>query len=317
MSKIDVLVVWPNRPEQMQMLADTYELHRYYQASTEDKTAMIDAVGDKIRAVVTTHGGGFEPSLLAQLPNLEIVCSSSVGLDTICVEACQKRGIPVTNTPDVLTDDVADMAMMLTLATLRRMLPSVDWIQSGNWVEKGMMPLNTSLKGKTLGIVGLGRIGKAIAARAEAFGMNVSYFSRQVKIDVDYRHYDDLIALAKDVDILAPVIPGGVATEGLISREVLSALGEDSYFINVSRGSVVDESALVELLEQRAIKGAGLDVFVDEPNVPQALLSMDHVVLQPHCASGTFETRGAMAQLVVDNLAAHFANKPLLTPVVL
>jgi lactate dehydrogenase-like 2-hydroxyacid dehydrogenase len=294
MSKIDVLVVWPNRPEQMQVLADTYELHRYYQASTEEKTAMIDAVGGKICAVVTTHGGGFEPSLLAQLPNLEIVCSSSVGLDTICVDTCHERGISVTNTPDVLTDDVADMAMMLTLATLRRMLPAVDWIQSGNWIEKGMMPLNTSLKGKTLGIVGLGRIGKAIAARAEAFGMNVSYFSRQVKTDVDYRYYDDLITLAKDVDILAPVIPGGVATEGLISSEVLSALGEDSYFINVSRGSVVD-------------------VFVDEPNVPQALLSMDHVVLQPHCASGTFESRGAMAQLVVDNLAAHFTDKPLLT----
>lgn len=317
MSKIDVLVVWPNRPEQMQMLADTYELHRYDLASVEEKAAMIDAVGDKIRAVATTHGGGFDETLLAQLPNLEIVCSSSVGLDTICVEACHKRGIPVTNTPDVLTDDVADMAMMLTLATLRRMLPAVDWIQSGHWVEKGMMPLNTSLKGKTLGIVGLGRIGKAIAARAEAFGMNVSYFSRQAKTDVDYRHYDDLITLAKDVDVLAPVIPGGPATEGLISREVLNALGEDSYFINVSRGSVVDEKALVDLLEQRAIKGAGLDVFVDEPNVPKALLSMDHVVLQPHCASGTYETRAAMAQLVVDNLAAHFAGKPLLTPVIL
>lgn len=317
MSKIDVLVVWPNRPQQMQMLADTYELHRYDLASVEEKAAMIDSVGDKIRAVATTHGGGFDETLLAQLPNLEIVCSSSVGLDTICVEACHKRGISVTNTPDVLTDDVADMAMMLTLATLRRMLPAVEWIQSGNWVEKGMMPLNASLKGKSLGIVGLGRIGKAIAARAEAFGMSVSYFSRQAKTDVDYRHYDDLVALAKDVDVLAPVIPGGPATEGLISREVLSALGEDSYFINVSRGSVVDEQALVELLEQRAIKGAGLDVFVDEPNVPQALLSMDHVVLQPHCASGTYETRAAMAQLVVDNLAAHFAGKPLLTPVIL
>lgn len=316
MSKIDVLVVWPNRPEQMQMLADTYELHRYDLANEAEKSAMIEAVGHKIRAVATTHGGGFNDTLLAQLPNLEIVCSSSVGLDTICVQACHERGIPVTNTPDVLTDDVADMAMMLTLTTLRRMLPGVAWIKSGNWVEKGMMPLNTSLRGKTLGIVGLGRIGKAIAARAEAFGMNISYFSRQAKTDVRYRHYDDLIALAKDVDVLAPVIPGGAETEGLISRDVLSALGEDSFFINVSRGSVVDEAALVELLEQRAIKGAGLDVYVDEPNVPQALLAMDHVVLQPHCASGTFETRAAMAQLVVDNLAAHFADKPLLTPVV-
>lgn len=315
MEKIDVLVVWPNRPEQMKMLEQTYRLHRYDQASVEEKEVMLREVAPKIRAVVTTHGGGFEASLLERLPNLEIVCSSSVGLDTICVGACHARGIPVTNTPDVLTDDVADMGMMLLLATLRRMLPAVEWIKSGNWVEKGMMPLNTSLKGKTLGIVGLGRIGKALARRAEASGIRVCYYGRRPQPDVDYRHYDDLVALARDVDILAPVIPGGADTEGLISREVLSAIGPQGYFINISRGSVVDESALVELLEQGRIAGAGLDVFVDEPHVPPALLDMDNVVLQPHCASGTVETRGAMAQLVVDNLAAHFADKPLLTAV--
>ncbi len=315
MSKIDVLVVWPNRPAQMQHLDDSYQLHRYDLASESGKEDMLNKVGDKIRAVVTTHGGGFDKQLLDRLPNLEIVCSSSVGLDTICVNDCHSRRIPVTNTPEVLTNDVADMAMMLILTTLRRMLPAVDWIHSGNWVEKGMMPLNTSLTGKKIGIVGLGRIGKAIAHRAEAFGMQVCYYSPRVKDDVYYRHYDNLVELARDVDILAPVIPGGPQTQGLINREVLSALGSSSYFINVSRGSVVDEPVLVELLKEGAIAGAGLDVFSDEPNVPKALLEMDNVVLQPHCASGTVETRGAMAQLVVDNLAAHFAGKSLLTPV--
>jgi len=312
---IDLLVVWPNRPEQMKMLDETYRLHRYDLASAEDKEAMLREVGSKIRAVVTTHSGGFESSLLDRLPNLEIVASSSVGFDTLCVDACRARGIPVTNTPDVLTDDVADMAMLLLLATLRRLLPGVEWIKSGNWIDKGMMPLNTSLKGKKLGIAGLGRIGKAIARRAEASGIEVSYYGRRPQQDVTYRYYDDLVALARDVDILAPVVPGGPETEGLISREVLSALGPSGYFINISRGSVVDEAALVELLKQGALAGAGLDVFVDEPHVPAELLDMDNVVLQPHCASGTVETRGAMAQLVVDNLAAHFAGKPLLTPV--
>lgn len=314
MSKIDVLVVWPNRPEQMKQLAQDYHLHRYDLANVDEKVNMIAAVGDRIRAVVTTHGGGLSADLVAQLPNLEIVCCSSVGVDTLCIDECAARGIPVTHTPDVLTDDVADMAMMLTLTTLRRFLPAVAWIKSGAWVTQGMMPLNTSLKGKKVGIVGLGRIGSAIAKRAEAFGMEVCYFARQPKADVPYTYYDFLPRLAKEVDILMPVIPGGRDTEGLINRDVLRELGPEGYFINISRGSVVDEIALVELLATKAIAGAGLDVFADEPNVPPALLTMEHVVLQPHCASGTFETRGAMAQLVVDNLAAHFAGHPLLTP---
>lgn len=314
MSKIDVLVVWPNRPEQMKQLAQDYHLHRYDLANVDEKAHMIDTIGDRIRAIITTHGGGLSADLVAKLPNLEIVCCSSVGVDTLCIDDCFARGIPVTHTPDVLTDDVADMAMMLTLTTLRRFLPAVDWIKSGAWVAQGMMPLNTSLKGKKVGIVGLGRIGKAIAKRAEVFGMEVCYYGRKAQADVNYPYYDSLLCMAKDVDILMPVVPGGPETEGLINRDVLQELGPQGYFINISRGSVVDEKALVELLQAKAIAGAGLDVFVDEPNVPEALLTMDHVVLQPHCASGTFETRGAMAQLVVDNLAAHFAGQPLLTP---
>lgn len=313
MEKIDVLVVWPNRPEQMQMLDETYRLHRLDQA--EDPEALLQEVAPRIRAVVTSHGGGFKPSLLERLPNLEIVASSGVGTDTLCVEACRARGIPVTHTPDVLTDDVADMGMMLLLATVRRLLPAERWIREGHWEARGMMPLNTSVTGKRLGIVGLGRIGKAVARRAEAFGLEVRYFGRRQQAGVAYPFYDDLVELARHVDILLLAVPGDTGTGGLVNAEVLQALGPKGYLVNVARGSVVDEPALVRALQDGVIAGAGLDVFVDEPRVPAALLDLENVVLQPHCSSGTVETRGAMAQLVVDNLAAHFAGRPLLTPV--
>lgn len=314
MSQIDILVVWPNRPKQMLQLSNTYQLHRYDLASDAEKEAMLASVGHRIRAVVTSHGGGFSAELLQRLPNVEVVCSSSVGLDTLCVEACQARGIAVTHTPDVLTNDVADMAIMLILATLRRLIPAADWIKNGHWERQGMMPLNTTLTNKTLGLVGMGRIGKAIATRAQAIGLQVCYYARQAKPEMSFPFYGDLQKMAANVDILAPVVPGGAGTKHLIDRAVLAALKPTSYVINISRGSVIDETALVECLQQGNIAGAGLDVFDDEPHVPSPLLAMDNVVLQPHCASGTVETRDAMAQLVVDNLAAHFAGKPLLTP---
>lgn len=315
MSKIDVLMVVPCRPEQQAELEARYQLHRYDLADVAGKEQMLAEHGEKIRAVITTHSGGFPESLLARLPNLEIVSVASVGYDTLCIDACAKRNIPVTNTPDVLTNDVADMALMLTLATVRRLLPGLDWIHSGKWQSQGMMSLNTSLTSKRVGIVGLGRIGKAIASRCEAFGLVPSYYGRRQYEDVSYPWYSDLKSLAENVDIMIVAVPGGADTKGMISKEVLLALGPKGYFINIARGSVVDEEALVEVLSKRQIKGAGLDVLVDEPNVPEALLTLDNVVLQPHCASGTEETRGAMSQLVVDNLAAHFAGKPLLTAI--
>jgi len=313
MEKIDALVVWPNRPEQMKVLDEVYRLHRLDLA--EDPELLLQEVAPRIRAVVTSHGGGFKQSLLERLPNLEIVASSGVGTDTLCVEACRERGIPVTHTPDVLTDDVADMGMLLLLATVRRLLPAERWIRDGYWEARGMMPLNTSVRGKRLGIVGLGRIGKAVARRAETFGLQVSYYGRRPQPDVAYPYYDDLAGLARDVDILLLAVPGDTGTQGLVSADVLQALGPSGYLINVARGAVVDEPALVQALQDGTIAGAGLDVFVDEPRVPAALLDLENVVLQPHCSSGTVETRGAMAQLVVDNLAAHFAGRPLLTPV--
>ncbi|TYL48934.1 2-hydroxyacid dehydrogenase [Marinomonas sp. IMCC 4694] len=315
MSVIDVLVMVPCRPEQFALLEQRYRLHRYDLADSAGKTHILEQFASSIRAVITTHTGGFPEALLDRLPNVEIVAVASVGFDTVCIDACEKRSVAVTNTPDVLTDDVADMALMLLLNTVRRLLNGVDWIRSGRWQRQEVMPLNTSLTGKRVGIVGLGRIGKAIAHRCEAFGLLVCYYGRREQEAVTYAWYSDLTEMAENVDVMMVVVPGGIQTQGLISKKVLKALGKDGYFINVSRGSVVDEDALIEALESGDIKGAGLDVFANEPYVPARLLALDNVVLQPHCASATEETRGAMSQLVVDNLAAHFAGQALLTKV--
>lgn len=312
-SKPDVLVVAPIRPEQMKVLDKTYTLHRYDLA--DDRDAFLDNVGPKIRAVVAGAGAPVRQALLDRLPNLEIVCAGSVGVDAIDVEACKARGVPVTNTPDVLTDDVADLAMALTFDTLRGYSRGERWVREGRWKREGAMPLTTRLHGKLLGIVGLGRIGKAIAARAESFGMEIAYHGRRAQEGVTYRYYDTLTALARAADVLMLSCPGGEATRNLVSRDVLEALGTYGHIVNISRGSVIDEPALIEFLKERRIAGAALDVFASEPDIDGAFLTLDNVVLQPHVGSATVETRGAMAQLVVDNLAAHFAGKPLLTPV--
>lgn len=313
MSKPEVLVVWPNRPEQMRILEQRYRLHRLDLAADPD--ALIVEVAGKVRALVTSHGGGLTAALVDRLPNLEMVASSGVGTDSLCVEHCRARGVAVTNTPDVLTDDVADMGLLLLLATLRRLLPAVRWIEQGHWHSLGAMSLSTTVRGKKLGILGLGRIGKAVAQRAEVFGLEVSYCGRSVQPGSAYTYYEDLIAMARDVDILLLAVPDTEQTRGLITADVLQALGAHGYLINIARGSVVDEPALISALQKGVIAGAGLDVFAAEPNVPDELLLLENVVLQPHCGSATVETRGAMAQLVVDNLEAHFAGKPLITPV--
>jgi lactate dehydrogenase-like 2-hydroxyacid dehydrogenase len=312
-TKPDVLVVAPNRPDQMKMLDEAYTLHRLYKA--QDREALLNEVAPIIRAVVTGGRAGFKKEMLEQLPNLEIVAANGVGVDSIDVEECRARGIPVTNTPDVLTDDVADMGMALTYATLRGFARGERWVREGRWKNEGMMPLATCIKGKVLGIIGLGRIGKAIAARAESFGMEVRYNGRRAQADVAFRFYDDAVALARDADVLLLACPGGEATRNLVSNDILEALGPTGHLVNISRGSVVDEPALLEALQNNRIAGAGLDVYENEPRIDEAFFPLDNVVLQPHCASATVETRDAMAQLVVDNLAAHFAGKPLLTAV--
>jgi lactate dehydrogenase-like 2-hydroxyacid dehydrogenase len=287
-----------------------YTLHHLWRAT--DRDALLASL-PRITAAVTSGGVGATRELLGRLPQLEILACFGVGVDAIDLAYAAQRGIRVTNTPDVLTDDVADLALGLMLATARRIVEADRYVRSGAWL-RGPMPLNMRMHGKRLGIAGMGRIGQAIAARATAFNMSVAYHGPRPK-DVPHRYEPDLVALARSVDFLVAACPGGAATRGLISREVIEALGAKGIFINIARGSVVDEPALVDALVNGRLAGAGLDVFADEPRVPEALLELDHVVLQPHQASATHETRAAMGQLVLDNLAAHFSGRPLLTPV--
>lgn len=312
MSRPDVLVVWPIRPDQMAELDRVYTLHRLDEA--KDKVSFLNGCAASIRAAVTTGGYGFGADLLDQLPNLEVVGSSGVGVDKIDVAACRARGVPVTNTPDVLNDDVADLGFGLVIACLREMPQGFAYVTSADWGRKGMMHLTTTLTGKTIGIVGLGRIGREIADRARAFKMKVAYTGRN-RQDVPFDYVPDLVDLARRSDVLMLTVPGGSATQNLIGPPVFEALGPKGWFVNMSRGSVVDEPALVAALKAGTIRGAGLDVYWNEPNPDPELVALPNVVHYPHHSSGTVETRAAMSQLVVDNLAAHFAGKPLLTPV--
>lgn len=311
--KPDVIVVYPTLPRQMKMLEEAYTLHRYDLAAEREK--LLQDVGPRCAAMVTNGHFPLDRAFIAKLPALKMVACSSVGYDTIDVGALTEKGIRFTNTPDVLTDDVADTAVMLMLAARRRLIVGDRYVRSGEWGRKGMMALTSRTAGSRVGIVGLGRIGQAIASRCAALKQDIAYFGRSRKLDVSFRYFDDLVALASWADVLIAVTPGGPDTQGLISAEVLHSLGPKGTFINVSRGTVVDEPALVEALQTGKLGAAGLDVYLNEPNPDPAFAAMDNVVLYPHHASGTVETRDAMAQLVVDNLAAYFAGKPLLTPV--
>lgn len=309
----DVLVVFPLRPRAMEQLEASYRLHHLWQAQDQDQ--LLRDVGSSVRAIVTTGERGASAALIDRLPALEIVACFGVGIDAIDRAACARRAIPITNTPDVLTEDVADMGLVLMLAVLRDIRGGDLWVREGRWRIEGPMPLTVRAGGKRLGILGLGRIGKALARRAEAIGMTVAYHGRRRQPDVPYPYHASLVDLARDVDVLTLTCPGGAETRGLVTAAVLDALGPQGWLVNIARGSVCDEPALVQALVERRIAGAALDVFADEPNVPEALLALDNVILQPHAASATVETRDAMAQLVVDNLAAHFAGRPLLTVV--
>ena len=310
--KPDLLLLCPLFPATMAQLASAYTVHRYYQAA--DKEAFVSGLADRVTAAATAGHAGMSVALMGKFPKLEIISCFGVGVDGIDVPAARKLGIAVTNTPDVLTECVADNALALVLATMRRTVFNDKFVRAGSWLE-GNAPLADKVSGNRMGIIGLGRIGKAIAKRAEAFGMKVAYHSRNRPSGVTYDYYDTPLQLARDVKILVVACPGGKETERIVSSEVIAALGSDGYLINVSRGSTVDEPALVDALVNGRLAGAGLDVFVEEPKVPEALFKLDNVVLQPHVSSGTHWTRAAMGQLVVDNLAAYFASRPLLTQV--
>ncbi|MBK4216013.1 2-hydroxyacid dehydrogenase [Paracoccus caeni] len=313
--KPDVLVAYPLRPRQMAELERLYSLHRLDLAAPEDREAVLAKAGPVCTAMVVNGHVTVDRAFLDQLPNLRLAACSSAGFDQMDLPEMTRRGIRLTNTSDALVDDVADMALTLMLAARRRLIEADAYVRSGEWGRQGMFPLTTSAKGKRAGIVGLGNIGKAIARRCEVLGMEIGYSGRSQKAGVDHAYFADPVALADWADVLLIATPGGAGTEGLISAAVIDALGPEGTLINISRGTVVDEAALIAALQAGRIASAGLDVYLDEPNPDPVLTALPNVVVYPHHASGTEETRDAMAQLTLDNLAAFFAGKPVLTPV--
>jgi lactate dehydrogenase-like 2-hydroxyacid dehydrogenase len=311
--KPEILQIAPMLPSVEAALAEPYAVHRYWEAA--DRSALLAGIGPRVRGVATDGHHGIAPDILAALPALEVVSSYGVGYDAIDTAACKARNVRVTNTPDVLNDAMAEITLGLMIALCRR-LPQADaYVRAGKW-PGGNFGLTGELTGKHAGILGLGRIGKEIARRLQAMKMRVSYHGRSEQPFQPYGYYPDLVAMAHDVDWLVVVAPGTAATRRIVSREVMTALGPEGALVNVARGSLVDEAALVELLAAGRLGAAALDVFEDEPNVPEALLGMENVVLSPHQGSATRKTRAAMGDLMVRNLAAHFAGDPLLTPVV-
>ena len=282
---------------------------------TADRAAALKQAAPRVRGLAHFGHSKVDDKVMDALPKLEIISNFGVGVDQIDLEAAKKRRIIVTNTPDVLNDCVADCAMALVLNTLRKFPQSEAYLRSGLWPMRGPYPLATSVGGKTLGVLGLGRIGEGIAKRAQAFGMKIRYHNRNKK-NVPYPYDADPVALAKNSDVLLIVTPGGAGTAKLVNAKVLDALGPQGYLVNVARGSVVDEPVLLRYLQEKKIAGAGLDVFEHEPKVPPEFYALDNAVLFPHVASATAETRKAMGDLQVENLQLHFAGKPVKTIVV-
>ncbi|MFD0917230.1 2-hydroxyacid dehydrogenase [Pseudahrensia aquimaris] len=298
MSK-ELLIIGNFNPPIADKLSDLYTVHH----TTKDEIAASD--GKNFQGVTAVATFGYAPqNLIDKLPSLEMISSFGVGYDGVAAEHAASKGIMVGHTPDVLNDDVANTTIMLLLATMRRLVLHDKYVRSGAWEKNGDAPLTRSIAGKTVGIVGLGRIGEAIAHKLSVFNCEVVYHSRNEKPGVAHRYYGDLVEMASASDVLIVITPGGPATNKLINTDVMNALGPDGTIINLSRGTVIDEQAMISALSEGRLGAAGLDVFEKEPHVPEVLCKMDNVVLQPHVGSATEETRAAMAQRVVDNLRA-------------
>jgi len=290
-----------------------FTVHRAFAAS--DQEAFISSIAPKVRAIAAVAGHGpVNGAIMSRFPKLEIVSSFGVGYDHIDAKWAGERGIVVTNTPDVLNEEVADTALGLTLATVRHLPQAEKYLRAGNWPKHGDYQLTPSLRDRTAGIVGMGRIGKAIARRFDAMMVPVVYHSRR-PADVPYKHYPNILDMARDVNLMIVITPGGAATKDLVNADVLKALGPEGILINVARGSVVDEQALIKALKDKTILSAGLDVFANEPQVPQELMEMDNIVLLPHVGSASHATRRAMDELVANNIISWFAGKGAITPV--
>ena len=309
---IELLQVSQLPPFVVDRLKKDFTLHDFVNPADPDK--LLDEVGPRIRGIVAGGMKGPNANLINRLEKLEIIASMSVGFDATDVVAAQARGVMVTHTPEVLTGDVADLVMTFILMAPRRIGEAERFLRQGKWLG-GRMDLGTTVRGKRLGILGLGRIGRAVARRAEVFGLHIAYHDIKPMGDLAYRSYPSLLDLAEASDMLLIACEGGQATRGLIDGAVLNALGPAGFLINAARGTIIDQAAMVAALREGRIAGAALDVFDGEPNVPAELMAMENVVLTPHIASSTHETRRAMGDLVYDNLRAHFDGKPVLTSV--
>jgi lactate dehydrogenase-like 2-hydroxyacid dehydrogenase len=313
MGKPHLLQAGAYPPMDQEPIDAAYTVHRLWEAG--DRAAFLAEVGPAVRAIATRGDLGASAEVIAACPNLEIISVYGVGYDAVDIPACAARGIRVTNTPDVLTDDVADLAVAMLLGLVRRVVPAEAWVRSGEWAAKGPFPLTRKLSGSRAGILGLGRIGAAIATRLAAFGVEIAYTSRAPK-DVPWTYVPDAVALAEWSDHLILALAATPETRHVVNAQVLEALGPEGTLTNISRAANVDEDALLDALESGRIAGAALDVFEGEPRLNPRFLSAPNLLLQPHAGSGTVETRRAMGQLMRDNLAAHFAGRPLLTPVI-
>ena len=299
----------------MARLEQAFHCHHLWRQPCEAQPDWLSGVAAGIRGVLTTGGIGIGPALLAQLPRLEIVAVNGIGVDAVALDVARARGIFVTNTPGVLTEDVADLALTLLLSAARR-LPALDrHVRSGAWERGVPLAPSRALRGKVCGVFGFGRIGQAVAARAAAFGMRPLYFQPRAVDGAQVERRASLLELARDSDYLVVCAPGGAATRHAVDAEVMAALGPEGTLVNIARGSLMDQQALLAALRDGALGTAALDVFDNEPHVPAALRELENVVLTPHVGSLTVETRHAMGELVLDNLLAHFGGRPLLTPV--
>ncbi len=315
MNKVDILQMGPYPSWDIELLEQDFILHAYFEA--EDKKQFVAERADKIRGIATRGELGASRELIESLPNLEVISIYGVGFDAVDLEAAKEHNVRVTNTPDVLTKDVADLGLAMMLAGSRGLIGAEAWVRSGNWGKQGLYPLQTQVSGKKVGVLGLGRIGFEVAKRCAAFDMEVAYSDLAPRdFAGDWEYIQDPVALAKRSDFLFVTLTGGPATRHIVNRNVIEAVGPEGMLINVSRASNIDEAELLSALEEKRLGFAALDVFEGEPNLDQRFLALDNVLLQPHHASGTVETRKAMGRLVYDNLAAHFAGKELPTPVV-
>ena len=312
MAEFDVLVPVAGMAQVSGDIEKRVALHRLWLEPDPDQT--LARLAPKIKAIVaTSHKAVVDEALMRRLPNLEIVVGYGVGYDHIDAAFAGQHGVIVTHTPGVLDEEVADVAMALTLATVRKLPQAERYLREGKWLDAAY-PLTASLRGRTMGILGLGRIGKAIARRAAAFGLDIVYHGRKQQTDAPYLYYPSLVGMARACDILMIVAPGGADTKHIVDREIIDAVGSDGIIVNIARGSLIDQEALIAALKEGRLLGAGLDVFEDEPNVPEEFIALDNAVLLPHVGSASRHTRQAMADLMIANLASWLDGKGPLTP---